>query len=405
MSGPATPQDGRRVRALTAAAVCVAIAALWLRFHAPPPLGPKRIGLVWHGDLLNYFVPMARQLALRLSRGELPLWNPDACSGIPLLATLQVGALHPGSWLAMLVHPIDAFAWRASIETALGAWGFAWFARSLGLGHAAAGAAAVWFVFACLLGQSYWPPLLSVTAAVPWLFLAVERFVQTGATRWALALALVTGFEWIAGFPQLALYAGQLVAAYAAVRLVSRARRAGRRETLARGAVLLAAATVGIGLASVQLLPTLELVGESARRGALDPAEVAALHGAGGADTTPPALDTVTPLGASVDLSRDQLLADAALAVDQDGEIDPGGAANLLAHLDRGLAGAQKTTVEISPLRSLAIGHRVGHGKWSLPPMNESPQVVFEDYTRRAGSLTTESRPPARSIAPRDRAC
>jgi hypothetical protein len=274
MSGPPPTQHGRGARALAAAAVGVATTALWLRFNAPPPLGPERIGLVWHGDLLNYFVPMARQLAQRLSQGELPLWNPDACSGIPLLATLQVGALHPGSWLALVLHPIDAFAWRALIETALGAWGFAWFARALGLGYPAAGAAAIWFVFACLLGQSYWPPLLSVTAGVPWLFLAVERFLTTGALRWTVAIALVTCFEWIAGFPQVALYAGQLVVAYATVRLVSQARRAGRPEALRRGAALVAASMVGVGLASVQLLPTLELVGESARQGTLDPAEV-----------------------------------------------------------------------------------------------------------------------------------
>ena len=274
MSGPPPTQHGRGARALAAAAVGVATTALWLRFNAPPPLGAERIGLVWHGDLLNYFVPMARQLAQRLSQGELPLWNPDACSGIPLLATLQVGALYPGSWLALVLHPIDAFAWRALIETALGAWGFAWFARAIGHGYLAAGAAALWFVFACLLGQSYWPPLLSVTAGVPWLFLAVERFVATGALRWAVAIALVTGVEWIAGFPQVTLYAGQLVVAYASVRLVAASRRAGRPQALRRGAVLVAAGVIGVGLASVQLLPTLELVGESARQGTLDPAEV-----------------------------------------------------------------------------------------------------------------------------------
>jgi hypothetical protein len=113
-----------------------------------------------------------------------------------------------------------------------------------------------------------------VTAGVPWLFLAVERFVATGALRWAVAIALVTGVEWIAGFPQVTLYAGQLVVAYASVRLVAASRRAGRPQALRRGAVLVAAGVIGVGLASVQLLPTLELVGESARQGTLDPAEV-----------------------------------------------------------------------------------------------------------------------------------
>ena len=64
-----------------------------------------------------------------------------------------------------------------------------------------------------------------------------------------------------------------------------------------------------------------------------------------------------------MNLARDELFADAALAVDQYGKLHSRGPADLLAHVDRDLAGAQKTAIEVSPLRSLAIGHRVGHGK------------------------------------------
>ena len=72
--------DGRR-RATLAACLAVACASIlhWRRFHAAPP----QRGLLFPSDFFNYYLPRGDGVAQRLARGELPLWNPRLCGGIP----------------------------------------------------------------------------------------------------------------------------------------------------------------------------------------------------------------------------------------------------------------------------------------------------------------------------------
>lgn len=144
--------------------------ALWLRFHAPP----GAIGSVFPYDLVHYYLPMTGLVAERMGRGELPLWNPFSCSGIPLLATLQVGVFHPASWLALSLPAEQAIAIRALLETLLAGilaaalfrrWGGSWWAGALG---------GLLYVFACVLGEGFWPPSLSSLVWLPAILLCVD---------------------------------------------------------------------------------------------------------------------------------------------------------------------------------------------------------------------------------------
>lgn len=77
--------------------VMLGVGILWLRFNAAPgELSGEAWKMAAQGDLVAYYLPMTELVAGRLARLELPLWNPHVCSGIPLLATLQVGAIARG---------------------------------------------------------------------------------------------------------------------------------------------------------------------------------------------------------------------------------------------------------------------------------------------------------------------
>jgi hypothetical protein len=267
---------GRLVSWGLAGAVLAAVWVLWERFNATPP----RSGLQPPGDLIQYYLPLAEQAARRLGAGELPLWNPYACSGIPLLATLQVGVFYPANWLALALPAERALAASMLLQCGLaGLFTAAWL-RASGRSAPAAATGAVLFVFACVLGQASWPPVVSTLLWLPWLLLCVVKLVPAWSWRWWAGLALGTGLQLLAGFPQLAVYSFYAVGPYAAARLLAQARVVPRRRLLARAAGLLGAVVLGVGIAGVQLGPTLELVAQSARGAAtLERGEIEYLPG------------------------------------------------------------------------------------------------------------------------------
>jgi hypothetical protein len=99
---------------------------------------------------------------------------------------------------------------------------------------------------------------------------------------WWAALATGCAVQIFAGFPQFLVYSYYLVAPYAALRVGERLFRGeiNPRRAVASAAALASAVLVGVGVAAVQVGPTLELVGQSARSRALTEQQVHYLSGA-----------------------------------------------------------------------------------------------------------------------------
>ncbi len=249
------------LRAVPLAGLVAAVLALWWRFNAPP----GRTGYPFPTDFLYYFLPMTELVAARLRAGELPLWNPHTCSGIPLLATLQVAAFYPPTWLTLILPTATALAAGILLHTLAGALFALLWLRSLGVARAAAAAGALLFVFTCLLGNAFWPPALATIAWMPAILLCIERWIASGAWRWWLALVAATALQLLAGFPQYAVYTAYLAAPFAALRLASAGGAHGAAEVSRRAALLALAAALGAGLAAAQLVPSAELVRETHR--------------------------------------------------------------------------------------------------------------------------------------------
>lgn len=210
--------------------------------------GPHSTHNAWVGDGVTVFLPWLMLVREAFASGRLPLWNPYALFGAPLLANGQSAPFSPftlfavvfggtrGMSLAML-----AKLWVAGIGTFV-------FVRRLGVGRLGAilgglAFATSSFMVVWLQGQGS-----SVAALLPWVFAAAEWYVQAPRGRRLGVLALAIGLQFLAGQPDASLYLCLGVALYGVVRCAG----PGHRAALPG---LAAAAVVGVLVASVQVVP------------------------------------------------------------------------------------------------------------------------------------------------------
>ena len=108
------------------------------------------------------------------------------------------------------------------------------------------------------------PRILSAIAWMPWTCWLVDR-VLAGERRAGFALALGIAAQLLIGDAEHVLHGWLAGALLAALRLAELAARGAWRDALARGALCAGGLLAGAGLAAFQLLPTVELVAQSAR--------------------------------------------------------------------------------------------------------------------------------------------
>ena len=128
--------QNRRLASILAIAVSSSgVLALWLRFNAAP--GSR--GMLYPHDLLYSYYPKLAEVGARLAAGEVPLWHPHGCAGVPLLATLQPAVLYPPTWMAAFFEPGSVLAGLVLFHVFLGAAGMALLFRAWGLSAWVAG--------------------------------------------------------------------------------------------------------------------------------------------------------------------------------------------------------------------------------------------------------------------------
>jgi len=219
--------------------------------------------LYW-GDLTYLHHPWKALPAQLLQAGDLPLWNPFVYLGMPLAGQMQSAVWYPGSLpFFLLSFPSALLLFHLLHLWLAGTLSFLWL-RSLGLDRAAAaGGGAAYMLCGLLVGHLPFLNHISTLALLPALLLLARR-------RVLLALALALGF--LSGYPQY--LAGGAAAAWGLSLLFPPAQAASGLpgfSRLSRGC--LAAGAIAAALASVLLLPGLELAAASRRGGGVDPAE------------------------------------------------------------------------------------------------------------------------------------
>lgn len=242
--------------------------------------------ILGRGDTFTYFYPYWTARDAFLRAGELPLWTPNIFMGAPLLANPQLGALYPPNWLTIGLDAPDAIRVSVLLHIAwatLGAYVLA--RRAAGLGVSGALVTAAVFGLGGYVGAHVEQiNQLQGLAWFPWLFLLLHRCLWgAGAwhamplpddsapsgdaddsaplpARYVILLGMAIALQVLSGHTQTVFISGVGMALYGVA----------SAKPLRTVMVLGAAGGIALLLASPQLVPTYELIGQGSRSGGLD---------------------------------------------------------------------------------------------------------------------------------------
>lgn len=217
-------------------------------------------------DVQYYFYPYHKLVVDTIREGHLPLWNPHAFSGIPLLGDGQTAIFYPPNWIFFVLSPIHALAVVAVTQLSIAGIGMWAYVRSLRLGHLAALLAALAFMFnGFLAARVVHLSIMAGAALIPPIFWSIERLLQRPTPG---SFALAAGFialQVLAGHPQVPIYTAVAASLYVWVIVLRRWRRSRQLRESWTFIYLAGAYLAGYGLAAIQLAPWIEFARLSPR--------------------------------------------------------------------------------------------------------------------------------------------
>jgi hypothetical protein len=245
------------------------------------------------GDTFLYFYPYWHTAAEALREARVPFWNPAIFMGAPMLANSQMGFFYPFNWpfWYFLETP---YAVNASIllHILIASGGVYLVSRHvLSLSRSASLVAAVSFAFGgYLTAQVEHINQLQGLAWLPWFLLAINRAYKRTRRSWLLAAIAIGGLfamQLLSGHTQTTFITGMALLIWILFDWLGR-RIFQDSEKKAAGKVvheqnplflspltaLIFGGVLALALASIQLLPALQLIAYSSRAGGLPVNEV-----------------------------------------------------------------------------------------------------------------------------------
>ena len=254
-----------------------ALFLLWLLFfwRLFTPVASDQASLK-RGDFSGQFVAFGAYQYERLTRGQIPLWNPYNNGGLPFIADAQAAVFYPPRWLTIGLSSLaggwsyNSLQLEMTFHVLLYSLLMYVFLRRLtlgsGLSHVASLAAALIIGYGGYV--SGYPQLqLAVLEAASWLPLTLLGILEATRHRQAsyrfLALAgCALGMSWLAGHPQTSFFASYLGAAYLAYRCW-----AGSLGWRVFTRLLILFSAIAFGSSAVTLLPGVEYLLHTTRDG------------------------------------------------------------------------------------------------------------------------------------------
>ncbi len=241
-----------------AAAVAVSLAPI---IYFLPALLQGKVLCPADGFLQN--VPFRVAAAQTIRAGHLPLWNPYIFGGMPMFATAQVGILYPLNWFYVSFSPATATNLMVIATYMVAALGAYLYARRIGVTVAGAMITSLaWQFSGAAIGQISHINIVHTAAMIPWILWAAERYAERSSIKRGAIISAFIAVQFFAGHQQAFFNSLLLVSAYLLVMTV------GNRELRGRYLTSFAFLAIGLLLASVQILPTFELLRRSERSAA-----------------------------------------------------------------------------------------------------------------------------------------
>jgi hypothetical protein len=232
----------------------------WEAAHIKPASSPH----AEIGDSVTLFYPWRFLQTASMRRGELPLWNPLILGGTPFLAEAQSALFYPPNLLHLFFSMPTAWMLKVLLNVMLAGFFTALFVRDIG--GSRLGAIAAGLIFACCGFMTAWQlfsSLADTTIWLPFAFFAVYRLCRFPSVSLMAMTATAFALVVLAGHPETAIHVVLAAASFAVWQCFA----AGWQDrTVTRRLIWFAAASLlAIGLASVQIIPTLEWIGHLSR--------------------------------------------------------------------------------------------------------------------------------------------
>jgi hypothetical protein len=212
------------------------------------------------GDLITAFYPFRTLAATSVRSGILPLWNPYILAGAPFLANSQSALFYPLTAFYYVLGLPAAWTFALIIRMFLSGL-FMWlFVRSIGATQA--GAIFSGIVFAGCGFMTAWQgqPMGDAAMWLPLIFYAVRRLRRDGSLGWIALTAIAFAMPVLAGHPETAAHLMLAGTAWALWLWIAPPDAAHRDFKYFLKFCI--AGSLALGLASVQILPTLEWLRE-----------------------------------------------------------------------------------------------------------------------------------------------
>ena len=201
-----------------------------------------------------------------LKTGQLPLWNPYTHAGMPLMANLQSAVFYPLNFLLLILPFNWGWSFLVFLQPFLAEVLMFFYLRVIKLSNLAA------FLGAMVFGLSgfsmawlEWGTILHAALWLPLVLLAIEKLTQIRERKksflWGVVFCLGLTFSFLAGHLQTSFYLILMAGIYAVWRGISITKKDQKRFLF----TLLISFLAFLAITAFQWLPTLKLIGLSAR--------------------------------------------------------------------------------------------------------------------------------------------
>ncbi|MCK4547078.1 MAG: YfhO family protein [Candidatus Eisenbacteria sp.] len=208
---------------------------------------------------LNYY-PRRLLAHESLTSGHLPLWNPHSAAGMPLLADFQSAVYYPPNFVLNLGDPLRAMGWTVFLHVFLAGLGTYGFLRFRGMSRPASLFGGIAYMLnGFLMTRVGHPTMVQAAAWLPCLLFVVDRVLESGRPRWFVGLGVAVALSVLSGFPQITIHCFTAAILYLLYRSVI------LHAPIRTVVWALLFGVVGIGLAGLQIVPTLEFARQSGR--------------------------------------------------------------------------------------------------------------------------------------------
>jgi hypothetical protein len=218
-------------------------------------------------DLLHFAYPYREFWATDyLKKGQVPLWNPYLGSGLPILAEAQTGIFYlPAIILYYFLRPEVAFNYLIIFCFVFAALGTYWFGRRIGLRPAMAFFSASVFVLSGFMwGHLRHVPIITAVVFMPWMFWLTEKILEQPRLIFGGLLSILVALSFLAGHLTSTYLIILVLSVYFLLRLGQNFAR-WQKENMWPVVLFGTAVLLGMMVASVQLVPSLELISYSTR--------------------------------------------------------------------------------------------------------------------------------------------